>query len=300
VSITGTDAWAYYVTGENNQGINPKVDLSYQPNKDLLLYTTAAKGFRPGGGTGPIPTSGPLGATCEADLQSVFNTSAFVSTPVSFKPDQVWNYELGEKLRTYDGRLTVNSAVYFENWTGVQQQIALGCGYPFTANAGDAHILGSEVELQAAVAKELILSANVGVAHAYLASVNIPGSGIVAGTPVQEVPEWTSSVSLAYRHSITAHLAYTARIQSDYVGARTDSTYYINNLSPYDLTYVRTGLEGDRWSAVLFANNIFNKRAILNNVEQNALNVPMFNRQAVAQPLTIGINLNYRLGAVSH
>jgi iron complex outermembrane recepter protein len=294
VSVTGTNSVANFATGENDHGANPKLDLSYEPTKDLLVYATAAKGFRPGGGTGPIPTSGALGATCEADLKSVFGTAAFVQSPVAFAPDNVWNYELGEKWRAYDGRLVFNSAVYFENWSGVQQQIPLGCGYPFTANAGDAHIYGTEAEMQAILAPGFIFSGSVGYTHATLVSVSLPGSGIIVGSTIQEVPEWTSSASLAYRHDIGHGLDYTARLESDYVSSRTDSTFYINQVPSYDLTYFRTGVEAEHWSAVLFANNVFNKRAVLNNVQQISVNLPTFNREAVSQPLTIGIDLIYR------
>ena len=294
VSLTGSNAFANLATGENDHGANPKIDLSYEPNKNLLVYATVAKGFRPGGGTGPIPTSGALGATCETNLQSVFGTTSFVQSPVAYAPDNVWNYELGEKLRAFDGRLVFNSAVYYENWTGVQQQIPLGCGYPFTANAGDAHIYGTEVEMQGILAPGLTFSGSVGYTHATLASVDLPGSGIVAGSAIQDVPNWTASASFAYRHDLTPRIAYMARIENDYVGSRTDSTFSINHVPSYDLTYFRTGVEGDHWSAVLFANNIFNTRAVLNDVQQISVNLPTFNRLAVSQPLTIGIDLTYR------
>lgn len=108
------------------------------------------------------------------------------------------------------------------------------------------------------------------------------------------MPDWTASASIVYRHDIGAGSRNTARIEIDYVGARTDSTYYINHVPLYDLTYFRTGVEGDHWSVVLFANNVINTRALLNNVEQISVNLPTFNRVAVSQPLTLGIDLIYR------
>jgi hypothetical protein len=59
---------------------------------------------------------------------------------------------------------------------------------------------------------------------------------------------------------------------------------------------VRTGLEGERWTAVLFVNNLADKRALLNNVTQDAVNLPTFNRVAVSQPRTVGIDFNYHFG----
>jgi iron complex outermembrane recepter protein len=129
-----------------------------------------------------------------------------------------------------------------------------------------------------------------------LVSSNLIDAGFNPGTAIQEVPRWTGSASLAYRHSLTDALAVTARTDSTYVGSRTDETYSINTLPSYQLTNVRAGFEGTRWSATLFLNNVADKRALLNNITQDAVNLPTYNRVAVSQPRTAGIDLNYRFG----
>jgi iron complex outermembrane recepter protein len=282
-------------TSENDQGVTPKVSLSYDINKELLLYATASKGFRPGGGTGPVPTSGPL--SCESELQTEYGTTQFVPGPISFKSDHVWSYELGEKLRALDNRVTINAAGYFESWIGVQQTNALSpCGYIYTANAGNAHVYGGELEIQAIVVRGLIVSANTTFSHAALVSSNLIDAGFNPGTPIQDVPRWSGSASIAYRHSLTDQLTFTARADNTYTGSRTDETFSINTLPPYDLTNARAGVEGDHWSAVLFVNNLADKRAKLNNITQDAVNMPTYNRVAVTQPRTVGIDLNYKFG----
>jgi iron complex outermembrane receptor protein len=284
-----------YSSAERDHGVLPKFSLSYDVNPDLLLYTTAAKGFRPGGGTGPVPTSGPL--SCETELQSESNSTQFVAGPTSFKPDSVWSYELGEKLRAADHRVTINSSVYFVKWNGVQQVNALSpCGFIYTANAGNAQVYGGEIEIQAVIVNNLILSANTGYVHAALVSSNLLNAGFNPGTPIQDDPRWTASVSLAYRHPLTDRLDFTARADSTYTDARTDETFAINDLPPYDLTNIRAGVEGKNWSAVLFVNNVADKRALLNDITQAAVNLATYNRIAVSQPLTAGVDLNYRFG----
>jgi iron complex outermembrane receptor protein len=282
-------------TSEKDQGVTPKVSLSYDVTKDFMLYATAAKGFRPGGGTGPVPTSGPL--SCEAQLQQEYGSTGFVAGPISFKSDNVWSYELGEKLRLADNRVTINASAYFEKWNGVQQTNALSsCGYVYTANAGNAHVRGAELEVQAIVVHDLTVSANASYSHAALVSTSLINAGFDPGTPIQQVPHWTSSASIAYRHSLTDQLAVTARADNTYVGSRTDETYSINQLPSYDLTNIRAGVDGGRWSAVLFVNNIADKRVLLNNITQDAVNLSTFNRVAVSQPRTAGVDLNYRFG----
>ena len=281
---------------ETEQGVTPKVTLAYQFDKDLLAYATAAKGFRPGGGTGPVPTSGPL--SCETQLQHEYNSQgAFVPGPLQFKSDNVWSYELGEKWRSSDNRITVNSAAYFERWNGVQQSNSLSsCGYVYTANAGDAHVYGGELEVNAVVVHDLDASANFSYSHSSLVSSSLVDAGFNPGTPVQQVPKWTGTLALSYRHDLSEGLGFTARAETTYVGSRTDATYAINTLPSYDLTNVRVGIDERRWSAVLFVSNVADKRAILNNITQAAVNLADYNRIAVNQPRTAGIDLNYRFG----
>jgi len=295
LSSSGSGDFVTSSTGTRNQGFNPKFDLSYQIDKDLLVYVTVAKGFRPGGGNQPIPTTGSLGATCEAELQQKFNTTSYVPAPTSFAPDRVWSYELGEKWKTAGGRVTLNSAVYFEKWNGVQQNIPLGCGFPYTDNAGNAQIHGVEAELTALVAPGLVLSANAGYTHAVFVGDNLE-TGITSGTAVQDVPEWTSSVGATYRRPIGADRSLVIRIDNNYVSGHYDATAQINHLPSYDLTNLRVGVEGDRWSAVLFGKNLSNKQAQYSNVPAINISVPQFNRIAVSQPRTVGLELNYHFG----
>jgi iron complex outermembrane recepter protein len=290
LSSSGTDAINHYSTGERDSGVTPKFNLSYQFDEDLLLYGTVAQGFRPGGGNQPIPTAGALGTQCLANLQAIGLNAA----PLGFKPDKVWSYELGEKFRSGDGRMTINSAGYFENWQHIQQNIPLECGFPFTGNAGDAHIYGAELEINAVLVQGLVASVNGSWNHAEYIANAVPTTTI--DERLQEVPEVTAAASLNYRHGITDGLAFIGRVENNYVGSRIDTTAQANFLPGYDLTNIRAGVEGSNWTAVLFANNVTNRLALLTNSPAINVNVSTFNRTAVEQPLTFGIDLTYRLG----
>jgi iron complex outermembrane recepter protein len=278
----------YYSTDERNQGLLPKANLSYTPDKDLLVYGTAAKGFRPGGGNQPIPTTGSLGTQCLQNLQALGLNSA----PLGFNPDSVWSYELGEKFRNSDGRVTLNSAAYFENWEHIQQNIPLACGFPFTGNAGDAHIYGAEVEIDALLTEGLIASLNGSWSHARYVENAVPATTI--GERVQNVPDWTSAASLAYRHPITEAVHFLGRVDYAYVGSRIDTTAQANYLPSYALTNIRAGAEGSKWSALLYVDNVANKLAQYSNSPAINVNVPTFNRTSVAQPRTYGIDVSYK------
>jgi outer membrane receptor protein involved in Fe transport len=291
LSSSTNASFDYFSTGERDSGVTPKFNLSYQLDPNLLLYGTVSQGFRPGGGNQPIPTTGPLGSGpdgCLANLQAI----GLNAPPPGFKPDKVWSYELGEKFRDSSGRITVNGAGYFENWQHIQQNVPLLCGFPFTSNAGDAHIYGTELEISAIVVPGLVASVNTSWLHSeYLANT-------VASTTiddrVQNVPELTLSGSLAYRHPISDNVGFLARIDNDYVGSRIDTTAQANYLPAYDLTNLRAGFEGANWTIAAFVNNATNRLALLTNASAINVNVPTFNRTAMEQPLTFGIDFSFK------
>ncbi|HEY2682718.1 MAG TPA: TonB-dependent receptor [Steroidobacteraceae bacterium] len=290
LSSSGDASYANYSTGERDQGITPKFNLAYQMDPNTMVYGTVAQGFRPGGGNQPIPTSGPLGVQCLANLQ----TLGLDAAPLGFKPDKVWSYEVGEKYRGNEGRLTVNSAAYFENWQHIQQNIPLECGFPFTGNAGDAHVYGAEIEVSAVVVTGLVASVNGSFNHAEFIANAVPATTI--GERVQNVPDITASASLVYRHPLVAGLGLMGRIDNNYVGSRIDDTAQANYLPAYDLTNLRAGVEGGSWSTVLFVNNVTNRVALLTNSPAINVNVGTFNRTAMSQPLTYGLEMNYKFG----
>ena len=273
VSANGTSAPLTSIAA--NTGVTPKFDITYQPTGDLNLYFTAAEGFRPGGPNSPIPSP-----PCP-------------SAPTSFGPDNVWSYELGEKARFMDQRVVVNGDVYFENWSGVQQQIAPACGFKYTTNAGTAHVTGAELEVFLKITDEITLSQNLGYTHAVIATA-APGSGLLVGQRLQDVPDLTANTTLEFDHPISDRYTLFARINNTYVGSMQDVTFGLNTLPAYDLVDLRGGLKTGPWKATLFISNATNKIAYLADTGALSANVPIFNRVAVTQPRTYGVDLTYK------
>lgn len=259
-----------------NSGVTPKVDLAYIPSADTTVYASVSRGFRPGGPNSPIPVP-----PCAS------------AAPTQFGPDSVWNYEIGEKLRMFDARLSVNSDIYYEDWTNVQQQVAPSCGFKFTANAGKATVYGGELEIAAVLAPGIILTQNFGYTHA-TNSTTLPAAGVIAGQRLLDVPETTANTSLSYRKPIARGRDLVARLTNSYVGSIQDITFTRNTLPAYDLVGFRLGIETIRWSGFLFADNLTNKKALLSDTGALSANIAILNRVATNQPRTIGVDLNYK------
>jgi outer membrane receptor protein involved in Fe transport len=259
-----------------NSGVTPKFDLAYIPDDNTTLYGTVSKGFRPGGPNSPIPVP-----PCPE------------AAPTQFGPDTVWNYELGEKLRFLDSRISVNGDVYYEDWSNVQQQVAPGCGFKFTANAGKAKIYGAELEVGVVLAPGLVLSQNLGYTHA-TNSTDVPAAGIVSGERLLDVPEVTANTSVSYKQPLEEGMTLVTRVNNSYIDSIQDITYGRNTLPAYDLVGLRAGVEKDQWSAFLFVDNLTNKEALLGDNGALSANVNIFNRVATNQPRTIGLDLTFK------
>jgi outer membrane receptor protein involved in Fe transport len=269
-------------------GNNPMFNLAYSPTADLMVYATAAKGFREGGANYPVPTAGQVGAVCLADLNGLGRTAS----PLQFGPDSVWSYELGEKSSWLDHRLIVNASAYYVRWSKVQQPINLACGYGFTDNTADAAVKGGEVEAAVKLTANLDLHQSVGYTHAAFTN-DSPGAGIIAGQPLLLVPHWTISTSLDYRHSLPmAGQSIQASLTNSYVSSMYDFVFAPAEVPARNLVNARVGWIGAKMSLALFANNLLNRRLILANASNVSSSIPSYTREASNQPLTVGLDFN--------
>ena len=279
---------------QSETGLNPKFNLSYEFDKDLMIYANVAKGFRPGGGNAIYPTTGPY-------WSAVFAPYNFPGGkwPTSYKSDSVWSYEVGEKARLLDHRLTVNSSVYYEDWSNIQLE-ALPGDWPENINGINAKIFGGEIETHAVLGGGFQLSVAAGLTHA---QVN-PGPfwQITPSHKLSDVAPVTSDADLTYETALTDKYTFTARLENSYVGQRYSLSFPVGHtlngaytpLPAYDLTNIRFGIQSsDGWTASLFVNNLFNTQAQLENLLQETLPSAAFNRILTNQPLTGGIDLSY-------
>jgi iron complex outermembrane receptor protein len=268
-------------------GVTPKVAVDFDIDDDLLLYASAAKGFRAGGALNPVPE-----AVCGTYLGELGLSSA----PTKYDPDSLWSYELGLKSQFAQRRLTVNTAAYYIDWSEIQQQVNLQCGFNFTGNFGSAISRGFELETRWRATGDLTLGVNAGYTDAYL-------SDTVEGTPGQKgdrllnVPEWTASAVVEYERPVFGKLL--GFVMGDYsyasdVLAEYDDTSPWRERKDYDIVNLRIGVRDadERWRVSLFADNLLDTHASVGNAfSTTAVVIPTTRSLAVNRPRTIGLNL---------
>jgi iron complex outermembrane receptor protein len=288
------------VTRASDKGFNPRVNLSYEPTHDLNLYATISKGFRPGGANQILPSGPPI--NCQPGV-------------LQFGPDSAWNYELGEKAKLFNNRLTINGDVYYIRWLDVQQVITLPCGYQYYNNAGTGRAFGPELEINAKLADAWTLSVSGAYTDSkitspnasfrtYLSQVANTPDGVgrpcpVTGrceVPILNVPKETASAALSYTTMVAANYQLTARVDDSFVGPSTDVAFYFGyHLPSYNIANFHVILAHGAWSVNMFVDNFTNEVALTTaNNTSFQFNIPQTVRYSTNQPRTYGTQLNVK------
>lgn len=201
------------VKGEiTDSPITPKLSVQYQFSPDRIVYATAAKGFRAGGVNQVFSSAG------SGQLFGQYGLTKSV-LPVTYESDSVWSYELGAKIRFWDGRAQVNTAVYKLEWDDVQTNVFIG-GDGFVVNVPSAESTGVEFEAQLRPVTPLTLNLAVGYGTAeYTSGWSIPGArgfDLMAAQDGQKFtqPDWTVNAGVRYDLPISAR--YNGYVRLDY------------------------------------------------------------------------------------
>ena len=277
---------------DKESGVNPKVEIDYHLTPDQMIYALASKGFRPGGVV-PIVPPGTAGTPndCVAALAQV-NPNLSLGDTRRFKSDSLWNYELGAKTAWLDRRVTVNAAIFDIRWKDIQQQVLLPCGFQFNANAGAAESKGAELELRARATQHLEASLGLGYQDAKITEKGESPQPV--GSPVFQVPDWTSTGSLSYSTAITSQWNLVSSLDYSYIGRS-----YSGNNSPsdprkrpaYRLLDGRLAFTTGSLEVALVGKNLTNELANLGDNRSIAAEVPGRPRLFINQPRTVGIEM---------
>ena len=270
----------------DTRGTTPKYGLSYHVTQDILSYATVAKGYREGGPLYPFPPS------CAKDLEAL----GYLTPPTAYLPDSIWNYELGAKTEWLEHRLTMNGAVYYIDWTNIQQTITLPtCGFGFVGNFGRASSKGSEFELNYDPIRTLKLSLSLAYNEAKLTST-VPGAAGQAGQPLEYAPRWVGAASAEYSRAIDADT--TAYLRGDFSSTtrETSSYNYQSNyygIAGYSLLNLRLGIRRAHWTGALFASNALDRHGETELPLSNGVDLPTQRRIALNRPRTIGLDIRF-------
>jgi outer membrane receptor protein involved in Fe transport len=280
------------VTGDSSdRGYTPKFNLSWQGGTDWMLYATASKGYRPGGPNNPAPA-----ALCAKEVAGLGLSESALE---KFAADSLWSYEAGLKSQWLDRRLTLNASVYNIDWSKVQQQIVLQCGFNITANFGSARSKGGEAEASFQATPHWLLRATLGYMRATLDN-DVPGTAAKRGDTLLDVPRWTASAGAEYSWNWNPEIAMFSRLDASYTGSA--NTLY-DRSSPFyqrsgfaELNFLvgwRPAVKTPRWRAGFFVDNALNKIGETGLPVAISADLPSTRRVAINRPRTVGFKVDF-------
>ncbi len=227
--------------------LSGKVGIDFTGIDDTLIYASVSKGFKSGGFQGQL-TFNP------ADLGG-------------FEEENLYAYEIGFKSRFADGRVQLNGAAFLYDFEDLQFYGPL-FDSPFGPlfgidNAGNAEVMGAELELVWLAAAGLDIHVGLGVLDTELTSSFLPG--VARGSELPNSPNINFNTRLNYgwRFGNGSHggllvaIAYKDDVTYDIVRQPAETLE-----SGYWLVDARLDVSGarDKWSVYLWARNLTDER----------------------------------------
>jgi iron complex outermembrane receptor protein len=298
-------------TGQSNQSFRghlKKFNTSYDFGPTTKVYATYSEGFRRGG-TNALGLEGP-----------------FASLPQyqTYQPDFAKNYEVGVKGTLFEKRVSYSAAVYRVDLKDFQFNAYSLSGYSATFNGSTARSKGVELELHAALTRDLTVFAGYTYTDAKTtASVTkddlVPfallpaygGTGITdtavaftipSGARLPGVPQNTATFGIDYtipssmlpRQDLSLLLHADGAYRSSANGNIDATSIFFWEIPSSFITNARATLGvGERTSVDLFVNNITSDTAYSGAAYPQTIVSPDEFR-TVSRPRTVGLTLHYK------
>ena len=261
--------------------ISPMVGLSYQWTNDVMVYAKVVQGYQSGG----------------------FNARA--RTPVAFQKgyaeEELTSYEMGLKSTWMEGKLQVNSAVFYSDYSDLQVNVldpdTLGNNLQ---NAADAKISGLELEMVARPIYDFEAGLSYGYIDPEYSDFIEPGTG-------KDLTHW--NFPYTPEHSVNVYGRYVIRdvLPGDLV-ARVDwvwqDEYAFASASPepnsqdaYALLNARLTLQNIEWQGAgtlklsVWGKNLNDETFYTSGV--NLLDNFGFAVNSTGTPRTYGVDVSY-------
>lgn len=259
---------------------SPKIAIEYHPSDDVMIFSSASKGFKSGGFAG--------------------SQGVKIAASKSVDPETAYNYELGFKGDFLDSTLRFNATAFYTDYQDLQiVRFGPVPGTSFgafqTTNLGTAEMKGVEVEFTWLLSENLTLSGN----HAYLDSevndlvlVTAGGEVDASGSPLRQAPRNSSSLVLSYNVATDVG-EFDARLEYSHTSEQLAD--YINQATTIDAVGLFDGRvawisSDEQWEVALWGKNLKDDDYISHSFVIGPGVIGTW-----GAPRTIGLTVNYSL-----
>jgi iron complex outermembrane recepter protein len=235
----------------------PSVNVSWNLNEDVMLYTSATIGYKGGGFN-------------ESGMDDPNNGG----NPYGFDQEKATSYEIGGKTTLLDGAARLNFSYFYTEFEDLQVSTFTQNGFT-VGNAGTATSQGLEVDGMWRLSESLTLSGSAAYLDATYDEFEGAPCTVAQNSAVQSCsqdlggkelifsPEWSASLALDHVQPLGGELELRSRVDMNF----TDNQYLTNDLDPNaeepanTIYNMRLGLgpATGEWEVALVAKNLTDK-----------------------------------------
>ncbi|GHA20648.1 TonB-dependent receptor [Arenicella chitinivorans] len=264
----------------------PMFGVDYRATDDVLVYAAIQKGFKSGG----------------------YNIGSTQRDP--FEPEEIWSYEAGLKSELADGRVRLNMAAFYYDYTNLQAQESVD-NQPIIRNVGKAEVKGVELETAALVSDSFRIDGSITYVDAQFTEgvlteplrpaplTQDPGSFLVDldGKQLPRSPEWKVNVGAQWdlpindKGDLSLRLDYSWQSKIYYtvfnIDAASEDAYGIVNAR------VNWAPSNSNWSVAIFGKNLSDELYFSNMILTGTVYGAEF-VGSLGAPRTFGAEFNYQ------
>jgi iron complex outermembrane receptor protein len=217
------------------------ISLTYKIDDDQSAYAKFSRGYKAGG------------------FNAYLNTAPFNGN-YTFQPEYLNNYELGYKSSLWNGYLTFNGDVFYDDYTNKQEVIetvvppSLG-----VANAASATIYGAELESDIHPVDGLTLSGTLGYLQTRYGTFK-NGTASYAGNSLPGAPQLQATLAGQYEHEIPGWSGWAGMIRMEGIHQSHSFTDPENTIglinNPANYLNGRIGVDNGSFGFFLWGNNL--------------------------------------------
>lgn len=257
-----------------------KANTSYDITEEHTAYFTFSQGFRRGGANS-LPTGG-----------------LFAEDPalLSYKPDEVNNYEVGVKGKVFDS-WSYTAAAFWVQWKDAQLFTTSPNAFAdMSINANDARTRGIELEIAGQATDSLDVFLGYAFIDAELTEdLDFAGKVGFKGDRLPGSPKHNLVLGGDYRYDLAGDMSLVFHVDGVYTSGRlvalNDLDIRYRELDGFWLWDAELRLEAEQWQASFFVDNVFDEFGVTagQSVRRNGLAAFDW----FARPRTMGINVSY-------
>ncbi len=216
--------------------------LEHDLSERTMLFASATRGYKAGG-------------------VNIYNYLAVPDEgPDTYATEILWNYELGLRTATADGRISGELIAFYIDRDDPQVRDSAGYGGTFTYfvdNGESAHITGAEASFRAELVEGLTAYGSLGVMDSHLDPFTLNNTAMTpaGGRELANVPSTTYSLGARYdtRRGFWASAELNGR-DSYY-----ESNTHTEQRSGFDVVNASIGYRVGAWSITLWARNLLDE-----------------------------------------